>query len=77
MRAHRGRILQDGMVVAEVSSGNLSDVQREIAHYAMMYGQDGPVAAEIRKGKRWVALFVPLNQTPGTQTAQNSNDSSP
>lgn len=35
---------QDGIVVASVSGSDLEAVRREIWHYAMVYGQDGPVS---------------------------------
>ena len=38
---------QDEMVVASVVSEDRASARREIEHYAMMYGQDGPV--EIRE----------------------------
>lgn len=37
---------QDGIKVAGVDAPNREDGLREIDHYAMVYGQDGPV--EIR-----------------------------
>lgn len=37
---------QDGIMVASVSAPNYDDAKREILHYSVMYGQDGPV--EIR-----------------------------
>jgi hypothetical protein len=41
------RLLQDGLVVAAATS--LAD----IAHYALVYGQDGPVCVEARVNGRW------------------------
>lgn len=35
-------IIQDGMVVASVT-GRKDDAERQAAHYALIYGQDGPV----------------------------------
>lgn len=76
MKIFRGRLKQDGMVVALVDGPDVESVEREIGHYAMMYGQDGPVQQELLVGKRWVVLLVSLNQTTGTQKAQNGNDAS-
>ena len=39
-------LFQDGLMVAAVYCDQQEDAEREIAHYAMIYGQDGPV--EIR-----------------------------
>lgn len=41
------RLLQDGMVVATATS------PADIVHYALMYGQDGPVVIEARTNGRW------------------------
>lgn len=35
-------LTQDGMEVARVESDDEARAVREIMHYAMMYGQDGP-----------------------------------
>lgn len=50
------RVLQDGLVVAEVQAPSYSQGAREIAHYAMMYGQDGPVDVQERKNGRWRSM---------------------
>ena len=49
----RYRLIQDGMPVAW-SEGLRS--LKEIQHYALVYGQDGPVRIEQRVGKRWKPL---------------------
>lgn len=47
----RFRLIQYGMPVAWATS------EREIAHYAAIYGQDGPVRIESRSERgRWKAL---------------------
>jgi hypothetical protein len=43
-------VRQDGMTVAS-GSGPYTDIQREAAHYAMVYRQDGPVRVSVRKLK--------------------------
>lgn len=43
MRQYSAKLIQDGIEVAGVSGPDKEAVQREIVHYAMMYGQDGPV----------------------------------
>ena len=45
------KIYQDGMAVAG-GSGPYEFVKREAAHYAMMYGQDGPVKVVVRRSPR-------------------------
>jgi len=42
------RIVQDGWPVAWATS------MKEIQHYAVVYGQDGPVTIQQLKGRRWV-----------------------
>jgi hypothetical protein len=45
-------VWQDGMCVAK-TSGPEHDARRDAMHYAMMYGQDGPVKVYVvHKGKR-------------------------
>ena len=39
----RAEIWQDGMMVAVIETPTYADMEREASHYAMMYGQDGPV----------------------------------
>ena len=41
------RILQDGQPVAGSTS------LAEIRHYALVYGQDGPVTVQVKDGGRW------------------------
>jgi hypothetical protein len=50
----RYRVIQDGMPVAWATG------EREILHYAAIYGQDGPVAIEERPEKgRWRKYVTP------------------
>ncbi len=46
------RIVQDGMTVASVS-GPSKDAQRDIAHYAMQYYDDGPLRVEEKINGKW------------------------
>ncbi len=46
----RYRIKQDGMAVALVEGPN---ALREITHYALVYGQDGPVEIQQHRSGRW------------------------
>ena len=39
----RAEIWQDGAMVAAVEAPTYADMEREASHYAMIYGQDGPV----------------------------------
>ena len=48
-------IKQDGMVVAGGHAPK-TEAQREAAHYALVYGQDGPVEITIRKSRALAAL---------------------
>jgi hypothetical protein len=48
-------IKQGGIVVA-AGSGPRSFAEREAAHYALVYGQDGPVEMKIRKSRALAAL---------------------
>ena len=41
------RLIQDGQPVAWANS------EREIAHYAFVYGQDGPVKVQRKINSRW------------------------
>lgn len=43
MKQYNASLFQNGLQVAGVSGPNKESVQREIAHYALLYGQDGPV----------------------------------
>ena len=53
MAENEFRLIQDGMVVA------WAWCEREIAHYAFVYGQDGPVTIQQLVGKRWRDLTTP------------------
>lgn len=44
-----GDVWQDGMKVDSVSSYKKSDCEREAAHYARVYGQDGIVSTRIKR----------------------------
>ncbi len=44
-------LFQDGVMVASVYCSQLHDAQREISHYAMIYGQDGPVEIRVIDGE--------------------------
>lgn len=56
-------ILQDGMVVASGSCANRDRAIAEAHHYAMMYGQDGPVEVIFK------TLNHPLPQSEPTAAA--------
>ena len=47
---HRFQLWQDGILVAAVDCANRHSAMKEIAHYAAVYEQDGPV--KIREVKR-------------------------
>ena len=50
---YRYKLIQDGMVVASVDAPTKELAEREINHYALMYGQDGPVEIkEVKAMKR-------------------------
>lgn len=42
-------VWQDGMKVAEVSGADHERVRADAAHYALMYGQDGPLQIKERR----------------------------
>jgi hypothetical protein len=50
MTVERFRLVQDGMVVAAAEG---PDAFREIAHYAFVYGQDGPVFIQEKRAGKW------------------------
>lgn len=54
------RIVEDHAVVVavEVHAAQNEDARREIDHYAMQYAQDGPVAVQRRKGRRWETVYL-------------------
>lgn len=41
-------IIQDGLVVASMT-GRKDDAERQAAHYALIYGQDGPVEMRAKR----------------------------
>lgn len=51
------RLLQDGMVIATATSS------ADIMHYALMYGQDGPVVIEARTNGRWREVEEALRES--------------
>lgn len=42
-------VIQGGLTVAKGDCPTKADAEREASHYAMMYGQDGPVTIKFRK----------------------------
>lgn len=48
-KTYTAKLLQGGIVVAEVSAPTIEQAEREIVHYAMMYAQDGPVIVKLPK----------------------------
>lgn len=53
-KTHYGRVLQDGIPVASVSSEDRGRMLANLSHYAAVYAQDGPVELQTRSGKsRW------------------------
>lgn len=64
---HAYGLFQDGMMVASVYCERLYDAQREIAHYAMVYGQDGPVeiqAIDPDDNEPWLTVPTSENASP-------------
>lgn len=43
---YTAELWQDGMMVASVNAPDPDTLAREIAHYAAMYSQDGPVTVK-------------------------------
>ena len=43
MKQYNYNLIQNGMIVASVSSASFKDAEREIQHYALLYAEDGPV----------------------------------
>jgi hypothetical protein len=61
MMNYRAALWQGNIEVASVS-GKPEDVEREIAHYVLMYGPDGPVV--IRRSRaliRWLKTRVNMD----------------
>lgn len=49
------KLIQGGIVVAQVEASTDEEAKQAIAHYAMMYSQDGPVKiVKLRRKKRGV-----------------------
>ncbi|WP_340647546.1 hypothetical protein, partial [Phenylobacterium sp.] len=61
---YEGEVIQGGDLVAGASGESLHGVQRETAHYAAVYGQDGPVEV-----KFWVCGRRPLSTSTQTEEA--------
>lgn len=40
------RVMQDGMEVASAYAASRADALKEARHYALVYGQDGPVEVQ-------------------------------
>jgi len=40
---YRARLIQDGVIMAQVDGASSADVEKEIRHYNWIYAQDGPV----------------------------------
>lgn len=56
---HSFRLRQDGTIVAEVYGTDREECFREIMHYAMVYGQDGPCTIEGVEQADWDAWNTP------------------
>ena len=54
MKTYSASVWQDGQKVAGVVGKNKSEVRAQAMHYALMYGQDGPVKVRFssRKARR-------------------------
>ena len=61
------RVMQDGVMVARLS-GPKETALPSILHYAMMYGQDGPVRVERREGRKWVELCLNTGDEDGVHS---------
>lgn len=57
---HRFQLWQDGIMVAAVESASRHSAMKEIAHYAAVYEQDGPV--KITEVKRRTQRIVGKGQ---------------
>jgi hypothetical protein len=64
---HRFQLWQDGIMVAAVDCAERHIALKEIAHYAAVYEQDGPV--EIREVKRRKRA---AQQTPNADATERS-----
>lgn len=42
-KVYKYKLIQNGLIMAVVESSEKEYAIREIKHYAMMYGEDGPV----------------------------------
>lgn len=43
MRNYNAKLKQNGMMVVEINAPTIKIAEREINHYALMYGQDGEI----------------------------------
>lgn len=65
MADHSFRLIQDDLEVARATSKFREQALREINHYALVYGQDGPVKVQEQLGRRWHPLVArPLPFAP-------------
>lgn len=67
----RGRVIQDGQIVAQVFGGDFEAVDAEGAHYLAVYGQDGPAVLQIaeKRNKRWRLLGGSVACIPSSPAA--------
>lgn len=47
-----------GIVAVVASAPTDEEARREIDHYALQYGQDGPVLVQKRQGKRYKTVYI-------------------
>lgn len=50
----RANLIQEGVIVASVDAASQQECEREIRHYALIYGQDGPVRIE----RKWAEAMT-------------------
>lgn len=60
------KIVQGGQQIASGSAPDLATAQREAGHYWLMYRQDGPCEAFIRRprSRTWLRMMVVGPQNP-------------
>ena len=51
------KIKQDGVWVVKGFADSITDATNEVAHYLMMYEQDGPIDSVVIKKKRRIAMI--------------------
>ena len=67
MIEYRGEVWQGGQRVAMAQGHDRAQVHAETAHYAFMYGQDGPVESHYyeKKRTRWKLVgYLPRSSSP-------------